>query len=69
MRATKHAPRDPFRVLERRHGLKRLGAWECGWGPRDSRAAVQTYGPRLVTAASGLDVTPSMTAHVRARVQ
>ena len=49
--------------------VKRLGAWKCGWGPRDSRAAVQTYGPRLVTAASGLDVTPSMTAHVRARVQ
>ena len=49
--------------------VKRLGAWECGWGPRDSRAAVQTYGPRLVTPASGLDLTPSMTAHVRARVQ
>ena len=48
--------------------VKRLGAWECGWGPRDSRAAVQTYGPRLVTPASGLDLTPSMTAHVRARV-
>ena len=49
--------------------VERLGAWKCGWGPRDSRAAVQTYGPRLVTAASGLDFTPSMTAHVRARVQ
>ena len=49
--------------------VKRLGAWECGWGPRDSRAAVQTYGPRLVTPASALDSEPSMTAHVRARVQ
>ena len=49
--------------------VKRLGAWKCGWGPRDSRAAVQTYGPRLVTAASALTFEPSMTAHVRARVQ
>ena len=24
MRATKHAPRDPFRVLERRHGLAEI---------------------------------------------
>ena len=48
--------------------VKRLGAWECGWGPRDSRAAVQTYGPRLVTPASALDSEPAMTAHVRARV-
>ena len=48
--------------------VKRLGAWECGWGPRDSRAAVQTYGPRLVTPASALDFDPAMTAHVRARV-
>ena len=49
--------------------VERLGAWKCGWGPRDSRAAVQTYGPRLVTPASALDLEPSMAAHVRARVQ
>ena len=49
--------------------VERLGAWKCGWGPRDSRAAVQTYGPRLVTPASALTFEPSMTAHVRARVQ
>ena len=48
--------------------VKRLGAWECGWGPRNSRVAVQTYGPRLVTPASALDFAQSMTAHVRARV-
>ena len=40
MRAAKHAPRDPFRVLERRHGLaviveRRAGVfaeslfWKC----------------------------------------
>ena len=49
--------------------VKRLGAWECGWGPRNSRVAVQTYGPRLVLPASALDFDPAMTAHVRARVQ
>ena len=45
-----------------------LGAWECGWGPRNSRVAVQTYGPRLVLPASALNFDPAMTAHVRARV-
>ena len=48
--------------------VKRLGAWPCGWGPRNSRVAVQTYGPRLVLPASALDFDPAMTAHVRARV-
>jgi hypothetical protein len=48
--------------------VKRLGAWECGWGPRNSRVAVQTYGPRLVLPASALNFDPAMTAHVRARV-
>ena len=48
--------------------VKRLGAWTCGWGTRNSRVAVQTYGPRLVTPASALDFAQSMTAHVRARV-
>ena len=48
--------------------VKRLGAWKCGWGQRNSRVAVQTYGPRLVTPASALDFEPAMTAHVRARV-
>ena len=48
--------------------VKRLGAWKCGWGQRNSRVAVQTYGPRLVTPASALDSEPAMTAHVRARV-
>ena len=48
--------------------VKRLGAWKCGWGPGNSRVAVQTYGPRLVTPASALDFDPAMTAHVRARV-
>ena len=24
MRAAKHAPRDPFRILERRHGLAEI---------------------------------------------
>ena len=48
--------------------VKRLGAWKCGWGLRNSRVAVQTYGPRLVTPASALDFDPAMTAHVRARV-
>ena len=48
--------------------VKRLGAWKCGWGQRNSRVAVQTYGPRLVTPASALDFAQSMTAHVRARV-
>ena len=48
--------------------VKRLGAWACGWGPRNSRVAVQTYGPRLVTPASALNFEASMTAHVRARV-
>ena len=24
--------------------MKRLGAWKCGWGQRNSRVAVQTYG-------------------------
>ena len=49
--------------------VKRLGVWKCGWGQRNSRVAVQTYGPRLVTPASALTFEPSMTAHVRARVQ
>ena len=48
--------------------VKRLGAWKCGWGQRNSRVAVQTYGPRLVTPASALNFEASMTAHVRARV-
>ena len=48
--------------------VKRLGAWKCGWGQRNSRVAVQTYGPRWVTPASALNFEASMTAHVRARV-
>ena len=37
IRATEHAPRDPFRLLERRHGLEEI--IECGAGSSLSASA------------------------------
>ena len=50
VRASKYTPKDPCRVLERRHGLADLV--ECGVGVRTGRAAVASYtGKQLADGA------------------
>jgi hypothetical protein len=50
VRATKHAPRDPFRILERRHGLAEIV--ERGGGVLVERHRVTV--PRALSATEAL---------------